>query len=92
MRRCVNCDRLYATNPHDYPTRGCPDCDCWGWVGVRRVTSTVTDETGNVGETGEIEPGASETFTITIPAGHYVIMCNEAGHYEAGMHLNFTVN
>jgi uncharacterized cupredoxin-like copper-binding protein len=50
------------------------------------------DETGNVGETGEIEPGATETFTITIPAGHYVIMCNEAGHYAAGMHLDFTVN
>ena len=50
------------------------------------------DETGNVGETGEINPGESQTFTITIPAGHYVIMCNEAGHYAAGMHLDFTVN
>ena len=50
------------------------------------------DETGNVGETGEVKPGESKTFTITIPAGHYVIMCNEAGHYSAGMHLTFTVN
>jgi uncharacterized cupredoxin-like copper-binding protein len=50
------------------------------------------DETGNVGETGEINPGESQTFTITLPAGHYVIMCNEAGHYAAGMHLDFTVN
>jgi uncharacterized cupredoxin-like copper-binding protein len=50
------------------------------------------DETGNVGETGEVEPGESQTFTITLPAGHYVIMCNELGHYAAGMHLAFTVN
>jgi uncharacterized cupredoxin-like copper-binding protein len=50
------------------------------------------DETGNVGETGEIDPGESQTFTITIPAGHYVIMCNEVGHYAAGMHLAFTVD
>jgi uncharacterized cupredoxin-like copper-binding protein len=50
------------------------------------------DETGNVGETGEVKPGESKTFSITIPAGHYVIMCNEVGHYPAGMHLAFTVN
>ena len=50
------------------------------------------DETGNVGETGEVKPGESKSFTITIPAGHYVIMCNEPGHYAAGMHLTFTVN
>ncbi|MDP9252922.1 MAG: cupredoxin domain-containing protein [Chloroflexota bacterium] len=50
------------------------------------------DETGNVGETGEVKPGESKTFTITIPAGHYVLMCNEVGHYAGGMHLAFTVN
>ena len=50
------------------------------------------DETGNVGETGEIKAGESKSFTITIPAGHYVIMCNEVGHYAAGMHLTFAVN
>ena len=50
------------------------------------------DETGNVGETGEVKVGESKTFTITIPAGHYVIMCNEVGRYAAGMHLTFTVN
>ena len=50
------------------------------------------DETGNVGETGEVKPGESKSFNITIPAGHYVIMCNEVGHYAAGMHLTFAVN
>ncbi|MDP9321857.1 MAG: cupredoxin domain-containing protein [Chloroflexota bacterium] len=50
------------------------------------------DETGNLGETGEVPPGQSKTFTVTLPAGHYVLMCNEVGHYAGGMHLTFTVN
>jgi len=50
------------------------------------------DETGNVGETGDVIAGASNTFTVTLPAGHYVLMCNEIGHYGMGMHMAFTVN
>ena len=50
------------------------------------------DETGNLGETGDVQAGASKTFTVTLPAGHYVLMCNEIGHYESGMHMAFTVN
>ena len=50
------------------------------------------DETGNVGETGDMNAGTSRTFTITLPAGHYVLMCNEVGHYGLGMHMAFTVN
>jgi len=50
------------------------------------------DETGNVAETGDVDAGQSKTFTVTLPAGHYVLMCNEIGHYEAGMHMTFTVN
>jgi uncharacterized cupredoxin-like copper-binding protein len=50
------------------------------------------DETGNVGETGDMNVGETKTFTITLPAGHYVLMCNEVGHYAAGMHMTFTVN
>ncbi len=50
------------------------------------------DETGNVGETGDMKVGESKTFTVTLPAGHYVLMCNEVGHYLSGMHMAFTVN
>lgn len=50
------------------------------------------DETGNVGETGDMAVGGTSTFTATLPAGHYVLMCNEVGHYAAGMHMTFTVN
>jgi uncharacterized cupredoxin-like copper-binding protein len=48
-------------------------------------------EDGNVGESGDLEAGTAKTFTITLPAGSYVLMCNEIGHYALGMHLAFTV-
>lgn len=50
------------------------------------------DETGNLAETGDMEAGGSKTFTVTLPAGHYILMCNQVGHYAAGMHIAFTVN
>lgn len=50
------------------------------------------DETGNVGETGDMAVGATKSFTVTLAAGHYVLMCNEIGHYGSGMHMSFTVN
>jgi uncharacterized cupredoxin-like copper-binding protein len=49
-------------------------------------------EIGNLGETGDMAVGESKTFTITLPAGHYVLMCNQVGHYAGGMHMAFTVN
>ena len=50
------------------------------------------DETGNVGETGDLDANGTKTFTVTLASGHYVLICNEVGHYAAGMHLTFTVN
>lgn len=50
------------------------------------------DETGNVGETGDMAAGGSTTFTVTLSPGHYVLVCNEVGHYASGMHMAFTVN
>lgn len=49
------------------------------------------DETGNVGETGDLAPGASKTIAITLKPGHYALICNLPGHYAAGQHTDFTV-
>ncbi len=49
------------------------------------------DETGNVGETGDLEPGASKTIALKLAAGHYALICNLPGHYVAGQHRDFTV-
>jgi len=50
------------------------------------------DETGNVGETGDVVAGGSKSFSVLLPAGHYVLICNEVDHYTSGMHMAFTVN
>ena len=49
------------------------------------------DETGNVGETGELAPGASKSVRLKLTPGHYAVICNLPGHYSAGQHVDFTV-
>jgi len=61
-------------------------------IAVGTEDPSKVDETGNVGETGDMDAGASKTFSATLAAGRYVLMCNESGHYAGGMHIAFTVN
>lgn len=49
------------------------------------------DESGNVGETGDLKPGQGKSITLSLPAGHYALICNLPGHYVAGQHTDFTV-
>lgn len=49
------------------------------------------DESGNVGETGDLRPGQAKSITLRLPAGHYALICNLPGHYAAGQHTDFTV-
>lgn len=45
----------------------------------------------HVGETGEMDVGAFGAFDAVLTAGHYVLLCDEPGHYMAGMRIAFTV-
>jgi uncharacterized cupredoxin-like copper-binding protein len=49
------------------------------------------DESGNVGETGDLAAGASKSVTLNLAAGHYALICNLPGHYLAGQHSDFTI-
>jgi uncharacterized cupredoxin-like copper-binding protein len=49
------------------------------------------DESGNVGETGDLAAGASKSITLKLPAGHYALICNLPGHYKSGQFTDFTV-
>jgi uncharacterized cupredoxin-like copper-binding protein len=51
------------------------------------------DETGTVGELDEKALGvkARKTLTLDLKAGHYALICNLPGHYQGGMHTDFTV-
>ena len=48
-------------------------------------------EDGSQGETGDLAAGESKTLTFNLPAGNYVLMCNQPGHYMLGMHIAFVV-
>jgi uncharacterized cupredoxin-like copper-binding protein len=49
------------------------------------------DEAGNVGETGDLQAGASKTLRLRLKPGHYALICNLPGHYVAGQRTDFTV-
>lgn len=53
----------------------------------------LADETANkpLARTGNIAAGASEKLTVKLEPGKYVLLCNLAGHYSAGMATSFTV-
>jgi uncharacterized cupredoxin-like copper-binding protein len=61
-----------------------------------------TDENGDVDEEGEgiepvdevedIEGGSSESLTVDLDPGTYVVICNLPGHYRQGMHETITVS
>jgi uncharacterized cupredoxin-like copper-binding protein len=48
-------------------------------------------EAGNVGEIGDLQPGASKSLKLNLEPGHYALICNLPGHYLAGQHADFTV-
>jgi uncharacterized cupredoxin-like copper-binding protein len=43
------------------------------------------------GEVSELGPGKTGSVTVTLTPGTYVLLCNQPGHYEAGMWAVFTV-
>lgn len=48
-------------------------------------------ETGLVDKTETLDPGASADLEVDLKAGHYVVLCNVPGHYQAGMYKDLTV-
>jgi uncharacterized cupredoxin-like copper-binding protein len=44
-----------------------------------------------VGEIEEFDAGLTLAGTFELEAGKYALICNIAGHYEGGMHAEFTV-
>jgi uncharacterized cupredoxin-like copper-binding protein len=61
-----------------------------------------TNEDGDVDEEGEgvehideiedVAGGSTESLTVYLDAGNYVLICNLPGHYRQGMHASFTVS
>jgi uncharacterized cupredoxin-like copper-binding protein len=52
---------------------------------------TRADESGAVGEIGEIPPGQARTLNLVLKRGHYALICNLPGHYMTGQFADFYV-
>jgi uncharacterized cupredoxin-like copper-binding protein len=48
-------------------------------------------EKGKVGAVADLEPGKSGKVTLKLAKGKYVLLCNIAGHYQAGQYIGFSV-
>ena len=45
----------------------------------------------DLGEASDLPPQTKKTLTLTLKPGDYLLICNQPGHYKAGMRVNFTV-
>jgi uncharacterized cupredoxin-like copper-binding protein len=43
------------------------------------------DQVKVLGEVADLEPNVTKTFEVTLSPGSYLLICNLAGHYAAGM-------
>ena len=46
-------------------------------------------EKGDVGEIGNIPPGATKKLTLELPQGHYALICNFGGHWNNGQFVDY---
>lgn len=44
-----------------------------------------------LGEIAELQPGATGTISLNMAAGSYLLICNQPGHFKAGMATALTV-
>ena len=49
------------------------------------------DKLSSMGEVSEMGPGKSGTLTVNLPPGKYLLICNVASHFMAGMSTPLTV-
>ena len=45
----------------------------------------------NLGQSGDLQPGASHDLTVSLQPGNYILICNEPGHAHQGMWARFRV-
>ncbi|MEX2598397.1 MAG: hypothetical protein WD533_01955 [Dehalococcoidia bacterium] len=60
-------------------------------LGVSQVDESESGRRAGYIPPGRLPPGGSTTETFTLAPGSYVLLCNTIGHYEEGMHTEFTV-
>jgi uncharacterized cupredoxin-like copper-binding protein len=44
-----------------------------------------------LGEISDLKPGASGSLTLSLEPGYYLLICNQPGHFKAGMKVSLEV-
>jgi len=47
--------------------------------------------TQDLGEVADLDPGKGGTLTLDLQPGHYILICNQPGHFMHGMKADLTV-
>lgn len=56
-----------------------------------RDDRVMEDKMDHLGEVSDLQPGTRGTLTMVLRAGSYLLLCNQPGHFHAGMWTPFTV-
>jgi uncharacterized cupredoxin-like copper-binding protein len=56
-----------------------------------RKNEVIEKRIHHLGEISDLKPGAKGTMTLDLKPGSYVVICNQPGHYRAGMMTALTV-
>ena len=51
----------------------------------------VEENTQDLGEVADLDPGKGGTLTLNLAPGHYTLICNQPGHFMHGMKADLTV-
>jgi uncharacterized cupredoxin-like copper-binding protein len=51
----------------------------------------VEENTQDLGEVADLDPGKGGTLTLDLRPGHYLLICNQPGHFMHGMKADLTV-
>jgi uncharacterized cupredoxin-like copper-binding protein len=84
--------RVYNNGPDQHELIVVPERA--GGLPIRADGFTVNEEAIQSSEPGALEPGlsgATRYLRLNLRPGRYVLFCNMAGHYMAGMHAELTV-
>ena len=56
-----------------------------------RKNEVIEKRIHHLGEISDLKPGAKGTMMLDLKPGSYVVICNQPGHYKAGMMTALTV-
>ncbi|MGE5616797.1 MAG: copper resistance protein [Bacillota bacterium] len=56
-----------------------------------KSATVVEERIRSLGEISDLAPGASGTLAVNLKPGSYLLICNQPGHYKAGMAARLSV-